>query len=65
MNKAKRGAIQDARMLTCEQGMNFTGMGRNSFRKFCDEINATRRFGRMVRYDKELIVREFDRMSQG
>ena len=63
MNKAIRGNIADARMLTSEQAQVYTGMGRTICRKWCDEIGATRKFGAMVRFDKTVIDKAMDQLT--
>ena len=63
MNKAIRGNISDARMLTSEQAQVYTGMGRTICRKWCDEIGATRKFGAMVRFDKIVIDKAMDKLA--
>ncbi len=64
MKKAtNRGSISDKRMLTMEEACTYTGMGRSSCRQWCEEIGAVRRFGKMVRLDKEVIDRVYDAMD--
>lgn len=63
MNKATRGAIAEARMLTIEQACAYTGMGKASLRNWCEQIGATCRFGRMVRYDKTVIDKALDKIG--
>lgn len=60
MNKATRFSTEDTRMLTVEQAMAYTGRGRNTCRDWCNEIGATRHYGRMVRYDKKIIDAALD-----
>lgn len=60
MNKATRFSTEDTRMLSIDQAMAYTGRGRNSCRTWCDEIGATRHYGRAVRYDKKVIDAALD-----
>ena len=61
MRKATtRGTISEARMLTIEQACAYTGFGKASCRKWCDEIGATCKFGKIVRFDKTVIDRVLD-----
>lgn len=64
MNRANRSS-EDVRMMTIEQGCAYTGMGKNSFRRWAHEIGATRVFSaRMTRYDKKIIDAALDKMEQ-
>lgn len=62
MNMAERSG--DARMMTVQQASAYCGMGKNTFRKWADQIGATRKFGtKMLRYDRAVIDRVLDEMS--
>ena len=50
------GSLHDKCLLSIEEGMFFTGMGKKTFRAFADEIGATRHRGRRVFFHKETIV---------
>lgn len=63
MRKAIRGPIEEARMLTIEQASSYTGLGRSTCRKWCEEIGAVRKFGNMVRFDKVVIDNALDQME--
>lgn len=63
MRKANRGSAQDARMLTIEQAQVYTGLGRCTCRKWCEEIGAARRFGRMMRFDRIVIDAALDQLE--
>ena len=65
MNRPNRGNPADARLLTPEQAQVYTGMGRTTCRKFCDQIGATVKFGTMVRFDKKIIDKELDKLTVG
>lgn len=63
--KRVRTDIENARMLTLEQACVITGMGRNRCKEWCNRIGARRQFSpRMVRYDKQTIIRVLDEMAQ-
>ena len=49
------GSIRDKALLTEEEGRFYTNMGRTNFRKWADEIGATRRRGRRVLFNREVI----------
>ena len=59
-----RGSIAETRMLTIDQACTYTGMGKTTCRKWCEEIGAVRRFGSMVRYDKMIIDQVFEQMDR-
>jgi len=67
MHKAEvLAGIEGKRMLRESDAMQYTGMGRTSFRKWARDIGAVRKFGeKAVRYDKNVIDAEFDRMALG
>lgn len=66
MNKAIRSS-EGVRMMTIEQGCEYTGMGKNSFRRWANEIGAVHVFSsRMTRYDRRVIDAALDEiMSEG
>ena len=64
MRARETGAIRDTRMLDLQQGCIYTGMGRTTFTKWCNEIGAVRRFGNLVRFDKVVIDRAFDALME-
>ena len=50
------GDIDNIRMLTLKQAAQYSGIGLNTCRAWCDEIGATRKFSdRVVRFDKQVI----------
>ena len=63
MNASTLNVIEP-RLLREQEAIQYTGLGRNSFRQWAAQIGAVRRFGKSVRYDKQVIDREFDRMSK-
>jgi len=64
MRKAIRGPIEDTRMLTIDQASAYTGLGRCTCRKWCEEIGAVRKFGNMVRIDKVIVDKALDQMEK-
>lgn len=60
---ARTPGYEGKRMLTEQEGMQYAGMGRNSFRQWAQNIGARRTFGRSVRYDRQTIDAEFDRLA--
>lgn len=64
MYQARRNSA--ARLLTIEQAAGYVGMGKSSFRKWANEIGATRVFSaRMTRYDREVIDAALDALKDG
>lgn len=57
------GSISETRMLTADQGEKYTGMGQNKFRRWADGIGATRKFGKVVRFDKVVIDKALDALN--
>lgn len=58
--------IRDVRMMTIEQGCDYTGMGKTFFRKWASDIGARVEITkRMTRYDKAVIDTALDKMLQG
>lgn len=62
MRKREQADI-DIRMLTVDEGATYSGRGRTAFRAWADQIGATRRFGKSVRYDKRVIDAALDAMA--
>ena len=58
-----KGAIENTRLLSADQAGQYVGMGRNTFRKWADQIGATRKFGSRVMFDKVVIDRALDMMT--
>ena len=63
MHLKDKGTIDETRLLHADQAQRYTGMGRNAFRKWADEIGATRKFGGSVRFDKVVIDKALDQMA--
>jgi len=53
----------NARLLTLPDAADYTGMGRNSARKFFDEIGAVRHFGKRVLIDRSVVDKHLDEMT--
>ena len=66
MIKRNTGDIAKIRMLNRQQAAQYTGMGLNACRAWCDEIGATRKFSeRVIRFDKQVIDAALDRITEG
>ena len=52
------------RLLTAEDLCAYLGRGKNSARRWADEIGATRKFGKAVRFDRVVIDRTLDEMGE-
>ncbi len=64
MNKPTRGDINNTRLLTLTEATLYSGLGRNTARKFFDEIGAIRRIGTVIRVDKRVLDRALDEMAE-
>ena len=53
----------EVRMMDVDQGATYTGRGKTTFKAWANQIGATRRFGRSVRYDRRVIDAALDAMS--
>lgn len=51
------------RLLTSEDLCAYLGRGKNSARAWADEIGATRKFGKSVRFDRVVIDAALDAME--
>ena len=63
MQKRQARDSDDARLLTLDGGCAYTSLGRTYFREWATEIGAVRRFGRSVRYDRNVIDAAIDAQS--
>lgn len=56
MNKQKvTGKIEEKRLLNIKEVCSYIGVGQTQARRYMEEIGATRRFGRRVLFDKNVI----------
>ncbi len=61
MKAASRPTVNEyPRMLDRHTGAAYCGMGVTYFRQWADSIGATRKFGRIVRFDKKIIDAALD-----
>lgn len=60
---SRTAGYEGKRMLTELEAVEYAAMGRTNFRQWAQKIGARRNFGRSVRYDKQAIDAEFDRMA--
>lgn len=49
------GAISEKRLLNIKEVCTYINIGQNQARQYMDEIGATRKFGRRVLFDKNVI----------
>ena len=47
--------LSEKRLLSAQEGAEYTSMGVNSFKMWAAKIGAVKRYGRMVRYDRLII----------
>ncbi len=56
MNKQRvTGKIEEKRLLNIKEVCSYIGVGQTQARRYMEEIGATRRFGRRVLFDKNVI----------
>ncbi|MBQ6094393.1 MAG: polyprenyl synthetase solanesyl diphosphate synthase [Lachnospiraceae bacterium] len=56
--------IEGKRMLGIDEAAKYLGLGKVVTRAWMDEIGATRKFGRRVLFDKQIIDRALDQSAQ-
>ena len=56
--------IEGRRLLNIMEASAYIGQGRNSARRYFDEIGATRKFGRRVLFDRKVIDNALDKMME-
>lgn len=54
------GTFEGVRMLSTDEGVAYSGLGRSTFRKWADEIGATRKIGARVLFDRLVIDKALD-----
>jgi len=64
VRKRTAGNIETVRMIDARQGAEYCGMGRDTFRKWAEQIGAVRKFGQLVRFDKKVIDAALDAEQQ-
>lgn len=60
---SKKESSTETRLLTIDEACGYIGRGRNSSRAWLDEIGATRKFGKSVRFDRRVIDAALDSMG--
>lgn len=63
----KRSITQNldfVRLLSLSEAQMYCGLGRNTTRKWCDEIGATRHIGSRVLYDRVVIDKAIDASNE-
>ena len=55
--------VADKRMLSLREAQSYTGMGKNSCRKWLDEIGAIIKIGGRVLADKKIIDYAIDKIT--
>lgn len=56
-------SIKNKRMLSVAEGCAYTGLGRNTFRKYAEQIGAVQKIGTRVLFDKKVIDAALDRVN--
>ena len=57
------GKLSDKRLLDALEIAEYTGMGRNTARKFAEEAGALRRYGKRVLFDRLVLDRAIDDLA--
>lgn len=55
--------LNEKRMFSIEEACFYTGMGRTACRKWLDSIGATKKIGKRVICDREVIDKALDTMT--
>lgn len=58
---SERGSISEKRLLNIKEVCTYIGVGETQARAYMDEIGATKRFGRRVLFDKQIIDEALNR----
>ncbi len=61
--REQRHELNNKRLLDALEIAEYTGLGRNTARKFAEEAGAVKRYGRRVLFDREAIDRAIDAMK--
>ena len=56
-------SIKNKRMLSVTEGCAYTGLGRNTFRKYAEQIGAVQKIGSRFLFDKKVIDAALDRVN--
>lgn len=62
--KERMNDFVPVRMMTTEQACKYTGMGKTKLRVWGKEIGAARKFGKALRFDKEVIDDYYRKMRE-
>lgn len=62
--KAAKNKTIETRMFDIEQASAYIGKGKTAARVWLKEIGARRSYGRMVRYDRTVIDKVLDQMTE-
>lgn len=54
---------QNKRLLSANEIAEYTGLGRNTARRFAEEAGAVRKYGRRVLFDRFALDRAIDQME--
>lgn len=55
MKRTMSSNIENVRLMSLSEAQMYCGLGRNTTRKWCEEIGAVRRIGSRVLYDRNTI----------
>ena len=61
--RERNGRISDKRLLDAAELAEYTGLGRNTARKFAEEAGALRRYGKRVLFDRIALDKAIDQMG--
>ncbi len=61
--RERNGRLSEKRLLDAAEIAEYTGLGRNTARKFAEEAGALKRYGKRVLFDRLALDRAIDRMG--
>lgn len=59
-----RDGLDGKRLLSADELANYIGLGRHTARKFAEEVGAVKRYGKRVLFDRVVIDKALDQMSE-
>lgn len=63
--KNRTASCEGKRMLSFPEGCVYSGLGRNTLRKFATDCGALKRYGSRVLIDRNILDRALDELPEG
>lgn len=63
--RERSGGLSEKRLLDAAEVAEYTGLGRNTARKFAEEAGALKRYGKRVLFDRIVLDKAIDQMGIG